>query len=150
MKLIGVFQLIFLFTSLANAQVSPYAPKDLPPPAKKARQIAITQGPALEVFRNNEAIIRWTSNNPGGSDEHFGIVNYGLDPHQLNRVAKSHIRLNQGHSYTVFRVRLEDTEPGMTYYYTVSSMGADGTRDNVKSAVYHFTTPAETTRSAGR
>lgn len=125
------------------AQTSPYTAKDIPPPTKKAAHVQITEGPALELFRNNEAIIRWTSNNPGGTDEHFGIVNYGTDPHQLNQTAKSHIRLNRNHPYTVFRVRVAGLKPGITYYYTVDSMGGDGSRDGVKSAVYHFASPAD-------
>ena len=92
---------------------------------------------------DNEAIITWTSNNPGGADEHFGIVSYGTDRNQLNQMAKSHIRLNRNHSYTVFRVRVDGLKPGITYYYTVNSMGGDGTRDGVESTVNQFTTPAD-------
>jgi hypothetical protein len=121
------------------AQVSHYTANNIPPPARKAARVHITEGPALELFRNNEAIIRWTSNNPGGTDEHFGFVKYGTDPHNLNLTAKSHIRLNQAHPYTVFRVRLEDIKAGTTYYYTVDSMEATGELDGVKSNVYHFT-----------
>lgn len=121
------------------AQVPQYTANDIPSPARKAARVQITEGPALELFRDNEAIIRWTSNNPGGTDEHFGLVKYGTDPHNLNLTAKSHIRLNQAHPYTVFRVRLEDIKPGTTYYYTVDSMGASGELDGVKSNVYHFT-----------
>jgi phosphodiesterase/alkaline phosphatase D-like protein len=131
-------------SSLNAAQRSRYTPKDVPPPAKKTARVQITEGPALELFRNNEAIIRWTSNNPGGTDEHFGLVKYGADPHQLNQTAKSHIRLNRNHSYTVFRVRVVGLKPGITYYYTVDSMGGDGSIDGVKSAVYHFTAPSGT------
>ncbi|MEA2544282.1 MAG: Purple acid Phosphatase, N-terminal domain [Acidobacteriaceae bacterium] len=123
----------------AAAQVPQYTAKDIPPPARKAARVQITEGPALELFRNNEAIIRWTSNNPGGTDEHFGFVKYGTDPHNLNLTAKGHIRLNQTHPYTVFRVRLEDIKSGTTYYYTVDSMAATGELDGVKSNVYHFT-----------
>jgi phosphodiesterase/alkaline phosphatase D-like protein len=122
----------------AAAQVPQYTAKDIPPPARKAARVQITEGPALELFRNNEAIIRWTSNNPGGTDEHFGFVKYGTDPHNLNLTAKGHIRLNQNHPYTIFRVRLEDVKPGTTYYYTVDSMEATGELDGVKSNVYHF------------
>jgi phosphodiesterase/alkaline phosphatase D-like protein len=123
----------------AAAQLPQYTAKNIPPPARKAARVQITEGPALELFRNNEAIIRWTSNNPGGTDEHFGFVKYGTDPHNLNLTAKGHIRLNQNHPYTVFRVRLEDVKPGTTYYYTVDSMEATGELDGVKSNVYHFT-----------
>src|SRR5246127_4050216 len=118
------------------AQMSPYTSKDIPPPAKKAARVQITEGPALELFRNNEAIIRWTSNNPGGTDEHFGLVKYGTDPHNLNLTAKSHIRLNRNHSYTVFRVRVPGLQPDTTYYYTVHSIEADGRDDGMKTEVY--------------
>ena len=121
------------------AQMSNYAANGIPPPAKKAARLQIKEGPALELFRDNEAIIRWTSNNPGGTDEHFGFVKYGTDPHHLDLTAKNHIRLNRNHPYTVFRVRLEDVKPGATYYYTVDSMEATGEFDGVKSNVYHFT-----------
>jgi len=130
--------------SLIAAQSSPYTAKDIPPPTKKAARVQVTEGPALDLFRNNEAIIRWTSNNPGGTDEHFGLVKYGTDPHHLNLTAKSHIRLNRNHSYTVFRVRVEALKPGTTYYYSIDSMQADGTKDGVKSGVYQLTTPRGT------
>jgi phosphodiesterase/alkaline phosphatase D-like protein len=106
--------------------------------------VQITEGPAVESFRNNDAIIRWTSNNPGGTEEHFGLVQYGTDPHDLNLTAKSHIRLNRNHSYTVFRVRVEGLQPGTTYYYTVHSIEADGTDDGVKSRIYRLATPRGT------
>jgi hypothetical protein len=115
-----------LFTLAASLSLSlpiavqrtPYTPKgSIPPPAKKAARVQITEGPALESFRYNEAIIRWTSNNPGGTDEHFGLVKYGTDPDHLNLTAKSHIRLNRNHPDTVFRVRVSGLKPGMTYYY---------------------------------
>jgi hypothetical protein len=86
-------------------------------------------------------IINWTTNNPGGSPVHYGIVHYGTDPNSLIKTAKSPIRLNPDHSSTVFRVRLDDLKPRTTYYYTVESMEATGKSDGVKSSVNHFTTP---------
>jgi hypothetical protein len=126
--------------SIAAAQVSPYSAKELPPPAMKATRVHITQGPELESATDNSAIITWRSNNPGGSDEHYAVAHYGTNPKELSQTAKSHIRLNQTHSYTVFRVRIDDLKPRTTYYYTVDSMEADGTSDGVKSPVRHFTT----------
>ncbi len=111
------------------------------PPAKRAAFVHITKGPALESVHEPWAIITWTSNNPGGTDEHFGVVYYGTDPEHLNQVAKSHIRLNQNHSYTVFRVRMDGVKPRTTYYYRVDSMQGNGASDGVKSAVSHFTSP---------
>ena len=113
--------------------------KELPPAAQAAR-VSITQGPELESADDSSAIIRWTSNNPGGSDEHYGVVHYGTNPKELGQTAKSHIRLNQSHSYTVFRVLVGGLAPRTTYYYTVDSMGADGRGDGVKSNVMRFTT----------
>jgi phosphodiesterase/alkaline phosphatase D-like protein len=109
------------------------------PPAKKAPRVRITKGPEIELSNNDLTIIRWTSNNPGGSPEHFAVVHYGTD-RKLSETAKSHIRLNQTHRYTVFRVRMDGLKPRTTYYYKVDSMNADGTSDGVISSVKTFTT----------
>ena len=42
----------------------------------------------------------------------------------------------------MFRVRLQGLQPETTYYYKVTSMGADGQSDGVESPVNKFTTPA--------
>lgn len=132
--------LMLLVTNLAAAQTNPYKASQELAPAAKASSMHIRQGPTLELATSNSAIIRWTSNNPGGTDEHFGVVTYGTDKKNLNAMAKSHIRLNRNHSYTVFRVRVDGLQPQTTYYYTVNSMEGDGTRDGVRSSVRHFTT----------
>jgi hypothetical protein len=67
-------------------------------------------------------------------------VHYGTSPKELKQTAKSHIRLNQNHSYTIFRVRVDGLAPRTTYYYTVDSMQANGKGDGVKSAIKEFTT----------
>jgi phosphodiesterase/alkaline phosphatase D-like protein len=131
-----------LFSSSGAAQqVNAYVAKE-EPPAAKAPRVQIARGPELESADENSATIRWTSNNPGGSDEHFGVVHYGTSPKELNQTAKSHIRLNQKHAETVFRVSVEGLAPRTTYYYTVDSMQASGASDGIKSAVGKFTTPA--------
>jgi len=112
------------------------------PPLKKAERVEITRGPELESARNQLTILRWTVNNPGGSDVHYGIVHYGTDPNDLRLTAKNPIRLNHGHTHTTFRVRLYDLKPQTTYYYTVTSEESNGTSDGVKSTVRTFTTPA--------
>jgi len=126
-------------TSFAG-QTNPYKTTADLPPMSKAAHVHITQGPSLELANSSSAIIRWTSNNPRGTDEHFGVVTYGTDPTNLNEIAKSHIRLNRNHPYTVFRVRVDCLQPRTTYYYTVHSMEGNGPRDGVKSPVRHFTT----------
>src|SRR5437870_8976077 len=98
------------------------------PSAKKAAHVRILKGPELESATESLTIIRWTSDNPGGSPEHFGVVHYGTDPKNLSQTAKSHIRLNPTHSYTEFRVRIEGLQPKTTYYYTVHSTAHSGNR----------------------
>jgi Purple acid Phosphatase, N-terminal domain len=94
----------------------------------------IIKGPELEFAREDLAIIRWTSTNPGGDDEHFAVIHYGTDPKDLSQTAKSHIRLNRTHAETMFRVRVDDLAPQTTYYYTVTSMGVDGYKTSEISA----------------
>ena len=113
-----------------------------PPPQEKAEHVEITKAPALEIAHDDLAIVRWTSTNPGGDDDHFAVIHYGTDPKNLNQTAKSHIRLNRGHAETIFRVRMLDLKPDTTYYYKVTSMGAGGQSDGVESSVNHFTTAA--------
>src|SRR6202171_93 len=123
-------------------QVSPTTPK--------AASVRITQGPELELAKVHLTIIRWTTNNPGGSPEHYGVVHYGTDPRNLNQTAKSPIRLNPGHLTTIFRVRMNGLKPRTTYYYTVGSIAASGTDDGTKSSVRQFTTPAGESQHAGQ
>jgi hypothetical protein len=124
-----------LCSSPMMGQVSPTTPK--------AARVRITQGPELELAKVYLTIIRWTTNNPGGSPVHYGIVHYGTDPQNLSQTAKNPIRLNPDHSSTIFRVRMEGLKPQTTYYYTVGSMGSDGADDGMKSTVKQFTTPGE-------
>jgi purple acid phosphatase-like protein len=112
------------------------------PPAKKAEHVKIIKEPALEIALDNLAIVRWTSTNPGGDDEHFAVAHYGTSPTNLSQTAKSHSRLNRTRPETIFRVRIPGLKPQTTYYYWVTSMGGNGTSDGVKSAVNKFTTPA--------
>jgi phosphodiesterase/alkaline phosphatase D-like protein len=122
-----------LFSNPAAAQVLPSA--------KRAERVEITKGPELELATDHLTIISWTTNNPGGSDVHYGIVHYGTDPKDLSQTAKSPLRLNQGHPETIFRVRVTGLTPRTTYYYRVTSMESNGKSDEVKSTVRQFTTP---------
>ena len=131
------------FSSPAEAQKSPSANAQILPPAQTAARVLITKGPELESAKDGLVIIRWTTNNPGGSDEHWGVVHYGMDPKDLSQMAKSHLRLNPNHPETIFRVRVDGLKPETTYYYIVDSMQANGKSDGVKSPAKHFTTPGD-------
>jgi hypothetical protein len=130
-----------LFSNPTVAQ-TPAPQAQIPPPAKKAEHVEIIKGPALEIAHDDIAIIRWTTNNPGGDDDHFAIAHYGTDPNELSQTAKNHIRLNRTHPETIFRVRIMDLKPRTTYYYKVTSTGSGGDSDKEESPVNHFTTPA--------
>jgi Purple acid Phosphatase, N-terminal domain len=121
---------VFGFAIPAVPQIAPSTPK--------AARVRIIQGPEIESARDFLTIIRWTTDNPGGSPVHYGVVHYGTRPRSLNQTAKSPIRLNPSHSSTVFRVRMEGLKTGVTYFYTVESEEANGTSDGVKSSVKQF------------
>jgi phosphodiesterase/alkaline phosphatase D-like protein len=117
------------------------AAAQLSPTVKKATHVRITQGPELERNDSYLAIVRWSSNNPGGAPVHYGVVHYGTNPRKLRQTARSPVRLNPGHDYTVFRVRMNDLKPRTTYYYTVDSTDEKGVSDGVRSRVRQFSTP---------
>ena len=137
-----------IMTTVGSLIASDPAAAQIPPPAKKAERVEITKGPELESATHHLTIIRWTTNNPGGSDVHYGIVHCGTDPKDLSQTAKNPIRLNQGHPYTTFRVRIEGLKPQTAYYYRVASEESNGKTDGVKSTVSKFTTPAPGERIA--
>src|SRR2546427_8809638 len=117
----------------ASLLASTPMPGQVSPTTQKTGRVRITQGPEVELARGQLTIIRWTTNNPGGSPVHYGIVHYGTDPRALSATANSPIRLNPDHSSTVFRVRIDDLQPRTTYYYTVDSMEANGKGDGARS-----------------
>ena len=129
-----------LFLTLAITVLSGCLLAQESPTNPKAPRVRITQGPEIELAKQHLTIIRWTTNNPGGSPVHYGIVRYGTDPNNLSQTAKSPIRLNPDHSSTVFRVRIDNLKPRTTYYYTVDSVESNGKSDGVTSTVNSFTT----------
>ena len=123
---------IMVLSGSLLAQESPTTPK--------AARLQIIQGPEI-ALASWFTVIRWATNNPGGSPVHYGVVHYGTDPKDLSQTAKNPIRLNPYHSSTVFRVHLYNLKPRTTYYYTVDSMESNGKSDGVTSPINNFTTP---------
>jgi cytochrome c peroxidase len=101
-------------------------------------RVRIMEGPVIERATEYLTVIRWKTNNPGGSPVHYGIVRYGTRPDRLTETAESPIRLNPDDATTVFRVRLTGLRAGTTYYFRVDSIAADGKRDGVTSAIGSF------------
>jgi hypothetical protein len=84
-------------------------------PASAGESSASTQAdPAIESVSDTFAFIRWVTPNPGGTILHYAIVQYGTDPNHLERTAKSPTRINLDHSDMIFRVRVNDLQPGTT------------------------------------
>lgn len=136
-----VLRLLAITTAVGSVLFSNPAVAQIPPPAKRAARVAITKGPEVELSKGHLTIIRWTTNNPGGSDIHYGVVHYGTNRKELSQMAKNPITLNQSHPESTFRVHMRDLEPRTTYYYTVTSTESNGKSDGVKSKVRKFTTP---------
>jgi phosphodiesterase/alkaline phosphatase D-like protein len=96
--------------------------------------------PTIESVSDTLAFISWTAPNPGGTILHYAIVRFGKDPNHLEFTTKSPTRINPSHNEMVFRVRIQDLEPGRTYYYKVSSEQATGIPDPAMSSVNQFST----------
>ncbi len=141
MTMKGLVPRLAITATLGSLLCSNPAVAQIPPPAKKTARVEIAKGPEVELSKPHVTIIRWTTNNPGGSDVHYGVVHYGTDPKELSQTAQNPIRLNQSHPETTFRVQMRGLEPRTTYYYTVTSMESNGKSDGVKSKVRQFTTP---------
>jgi phosphodiesterase/alkaline phosphatase D-like protein len=99
-----------------------------------------TANPTIESVGDTLAFISWTTANPGGTILHYAVVRFGKDPNHLEFTTKSPTRINPSHSEMVFRVRIQDLDPGTTYYYKVSSEQATGILDPATSRVNQFTT----------
>ena len=131
-----------LVLAAALALLSTRVAAQILPPTRHAARVRILEKPKLELATDHLAIVRWTTDNPGGADVHYGVIHYGTDPANLGRTARSPIRLNRGHRRTTFRVRLDDIEPQTTYYFRLVCEENSGVSDGVRSATYEFTTPA--------
>ena len=107
-----------------------------------------TANPTIESVSDTLAFISWTTANPGGTVLHYAVVRFGKDPNHLEFTTKSPTRINPSHSEMVFRVRIQDLDPGTTYYYKVSSEQATGIPDPATSRVNQFTTRTANRMSA--
>ena len=103
-----------------------------------AVHVQLIEEPEIESATEYLTIVRWKIDNPGGSPVHFGIVHYGVDPNRLTDTAESPLRLNSGHTTTLFRVLLNNLRKGTIYYFKVDSKGADGVGDGVVSPIKSF------------
>jgi hypothetical protein len=101
--------------------------------------VRIIQGPTLESSHGTSAIVRWETNNVAGTTVRYGVVHYGTDRRNLSLVAKSQNRWNRGLPSMIYRVAVDNLEPGLTYYYWVESTSATGVSEGMNSDVHQFT-----------
>jgi hypothetical protein len=107
---------------------------------ENASHSRIVEGPLLEMSTGTSAIVRWTTNNVAGTTVRYGVVHFGVDPRNLGQVAKSQNRWNRGLPSMIYRVQVDNLEPGLTYYYSVEFTDANGTSQGADSTVRQFTT----------
>src|SRR5207245_11020716 len=132
MTMKGLVPRLAITATLGSLLCSNPVAAQIPPPAKKTARVEIAKGPEVELSQPHVTIIRWTTNNPGGSDVHYGVVHYGTDPKELTHTAQNPIRLNQSHPETTFRAQLRGLEPRPPYSYTVTSPDSNGQRAGVQ------------------
>jgi hypothetical protein len=103
-------------------------------------RVRIIDGPTLEMSTDTSAIVRWTTNSVDGTTVRYGVVHFGVDPRNLGNVAKSQNRWNRGLPSMIYRVAVDNLEPGVTYYYSLEFTDANGTSEGADTAVHQFTT----------
>jgi phosphodiesterase/alkaline phosphatase D-like protein len=133
LRLLTIALIVSVMGSLVVGPRSAYA-------RQKSGAAQNSASPTIESVSDTLAFISWTTPNPGGTILHYAIVRYGKDPNHLEFTAKSPTRINASHNEMVFRVRIQDLEPGTTYYYKVSSEQATGISDPAMSSVNQFST----------
>lgn len=88
-----LLRMLAIATAVAGLLTSNPVAAQILPPLKKAARVKIIKAPELEISTDFLTIVRWTTNNPGGSDVHNGIVHYGTDPKDLSQIAKSPLQV---------------------------------------------------------
>src|SRR5260370_7205062 len=84
-------------TLLCSSSIALQPDAKILPPAKEAERVRVTEGPAIESAKRNFIIIKWTSNNPGGTYEHFRVVPSGTNPQHLMHTPQPPVSSNQNH-----------------------------------------------------
>lgn len=104
-------------------------------PPQKAEALKIVDGPRVESVGPNWAVVAWTTNTGGSS-----IVRYGTSRTALNQTAQAPYADNESTQQQVHRVRIQNLQPGTTYYFMVDSGQGEGTGTEAKGAIASFTT----------
>ena len=141
-KLAVVFFIVLITAAAGGLTVSDrLAAGDQGRIGENASRVRIIQAPTLESSTDTSAIVRWTTNSVEGTTVRYGVVHFGVDPRQLSQVAKSQNRWNRGLPSMVYRVQVDNLEPGLTYYYSVETTDAKGVSEGgMNSELHQLTT----------
>jgi hypothetical protein len=142
-KKLAVVFFIVLITAAAGSLTASgrLAADDQARIGEKASGVRIIEGPMLESSSDRSAIVRWTTNSVEGTTVRYGVVHFGVDPRTLRQVAKSQNRWNRGLPSMIYRVQVDNLEPGLTYYYSVETTNANGVSEGgINSELHQFTT----------
>lgn len=141
-KLAIVFFIVLITAAAGSLTVSDrLAAGDQGRISENASPVRIIQAPTLESSTDTSAIVRWTTNSVAGTTVRYGVVHFGVDPRQLSQVAKSQNRWNRGLPSMIYRVQVDNLEPGLTYYYSVETTNANGVSEGgMSSELYQFAT----------
>jgi hypothetical protein len=141
-KLAVVFFIVLITAAAGGLTVSDrLAAGDQARTGENASRVRIMQAPTLESSTDTSAIVRWTTNSVEGTTVRYGVVHFGVDPRHLSQVAKSQNRWNRGLPSMIYRVQVDNLEPGLTYYYSVETTDAKGVSEGgMNSELHQFTT----------
>ena len=141
-KLAIVFFIVLITAAAGSLTVSDrLAAGDQGRIGENASRVRIIQAPTLESSTDTSAIVRWTTNSVEGTTVRYGVVHFGVDPRHLSQVAKSQNRWNRGLPSMIYRVQVDNLEPGLTYYYSVETTDAKGVSEGgMNSELLQFTT----------
>jgi hypothetical protein len=141
-KLAVVFFIVLITAAAGSLTASDrLAAGDRARVGENASRVRIIQAPTLESSTDTSAIVRWTTNSVAGTTVRYGVVHFGVDPRDLRQVAKSQNRWNRGLPSMIYRVQVDNLEPGLTYYYSVETTDANGVSEGgMNSELRQFTT----------
>lgn len=103
--------------------------------------LQIVNGPVVEDVGNNYAVVAWTTNDGSSS-----FVHYGTDRNNLSQTAQTdYVDTDKGNQSghlnpATHRVRVDNLQPGTTYFFVVDSTDGDNTSGEAKSPVAQLTT----------
>src|SRR2546423_5549842 len=99
------------------------------------QQLQITNGPVIEGVGDSWAVVAWTTNEGSSS-----VLHYGADQNNLSQTAQQEYQKSQASQGANHRVRIENLQPGTTYYFKVDSGQGEQTGTTASSNVGQFTT----------